>query len=64
MTDDTKKSVENKGAATEQVALNKWCHPIGAGFLGAQPLFLKRVRLERAPGPQGVKSERSYQIIS
>ena len=23
----TKKNVENKGAATEQVALNKWCHP-------------------------------------
>ena len=28
MTRDTKKNVENKGAATEQVALNKWCHPI------------------------------------
>ena len=27
MTGDTKKNVENKGAATEQVALNKWCHP-------------------------------------
>ena len=23
-----RKNVENKGAATEQVALNKWCHPI------------------------------------
>ena len=28
MTGDTKKNVENKGAATEQVALNKWCHPM------------------------------------
>ena len=27
MTGDTKKNVENKGAATEQVPLNKWCHP-------------------------------------
>jgi hypothetical protein len=28
MTGDTKNNVENKGAATEQVALNKWRHPI------------------------------------
>ena len=31
MTGDTKRNVENEGAATEQVALNKWCHPIGPG---------------------------------
>ena len=36
MTGDTKNTVENKGAATEQVALNKWCHPKMVGSAGGE----------------------------